>query len=275
MSELNVSDGTRLYYNDWGTGVPVVLVHGWPLSSAMWEYQACFLAQQGLRVISYDRRGFGRSDQPATGYDYATMTADLAALIDHLGLDNVTLVGFSMGGGEVVRYLAQHNRERVKRAVLISSVTPLLQKAPSYPEGVDPKVFSEMQTKMSEDRPAFLATFARAFYGVGVLLHPVSSQLLDWNQQVALQASPLATRACAQAFATTDFRADLAAIRVPTMVIHGDADKIVPFESTGRVTASLIAGARLAVYEGEPHGLFITSRDRLNRDLLAFATQTL
>ncbi len=275
MSELKVSDGTRLFYNDWGTGAPVVLVHGWPLSGAMWEYQATFLVAQGLRVITYDRRGFGRSDQPAAGYDYDTLTGDLAALIDHLGVDNATLVGFSMGGGEVARYLARHNRGRVTQGVLISSVTPLLQKAPSYPEGVDPQVFAEMQAKLLEDRPAFLATFAKQFYGVGVLSKPVSSDILDWNQQLALQASPIATLACERSFATTDFRADLAAIRVPVTVIHGDADKTVPIDSTGRVAASMIQGARYVVYEGEPHGLFITAKERLNQDLLAIARQRL
>jgi non-heme chloroperoxidase len=270
MAYFETKDGTRLFFNDWGQGRPVVLVHGWPLNADMWEYQARVLAENGLRVISYDRRGFGRSDQPWTGYNYDTMADDLAQLIEHLDLQDATLVGFSMGGGEVARYLRRQGAGRVQRAVLVSAVTPYLTKASDNPEGVDPSVFQQMIDGLEGDRPAFLASFGKMFFGAGLLNFSVSSDILQWAQWMALQAAPHASIACVRAFAGTDFRADLAAITVPVLVIHGDADKTVPIDSSGRLTARMIPGATLVEYPGAPHALMFTEKDRLNQDLLRF-----
>lgn len=270
MAYLETRDRTALYFNDWGSGPPVVFIHGWPLSGDMWEYQSAFLARQGLRCITYDRRGFGRSSQPWSGYDYDTLSDDLAALIQHLGLKDVTLVGFSMGGGEVVRYMSRHQGAGVSKVVLVSAVTPFLLKTADHPEGVDAEVFDDMVTKVTEDRPSFLATFGKQFYGTGILDRSVSSEILEWTRALALQASPEATRACVGSFSMTDFRAEMSAVRVPTLIIHGDNDKTVPIDVTGKVAAQMIPGAEFRVYEGAPHGLFITDKDKLNGDLLNF-----
>ena len=264
------ADGTDLFYKDWGSGRPVVFVHGWPLQADMWEYQMVPLFRSGLRTIAADRRGFGRSGQPAGGYDYDSLADDLAILLDALDLHDVTLVGFSMGGGEVVRYLARHGGARVSRAVLVSSVTPFLERTPDNPDGVDRGVFDTMIEQLQTDRPHFLASFGKAFFGAGLLSSPVSAELLEWCGDMALQGSPLATLDCVRAFSGTDFRADLAAVRVPTLVIHGTSDATVPLEVSGRRTAASIAGARLVEYQGAPHGLFYTEKNRLNADLLGF-----
>jgi pimeloyl-ACP methyl ester carboxylesterase len=270
MPILEVSDGTELFYNDWGTGSPVILIHGWPLNSDMWEHQQGFLVERGFRVISYDRRGFGRSSQPWDGYDYDTFAGDLNDLIEELDLEGVALVGFSMGGGEVVRYLSRYGDSRVRRAVLISAVTPYLQKTSDNPDGVDPAAFATIADSLREDRPAFLKQFGPQFYGRSMVKHTVSEAVLEWSQMMALTGSLRATLAAADAWSTTDFRPDLAAIRVPVRVIHGDSDKTVPIESSGRLTAKLIPGATLSEYEGEPHGLYWTASDRLNAELLEF-----
>ena len=270
MPFFQAKDGTSLYYKDWGTGVPVVLVHGWPLSADMWEYQAGPLAAQGHRVIAYDRRGFGRSEQPWTGYDYDTLADDLGAVLDTLDLRDAALVGFSMGGGEVVRYLARSGAGRVAKAVLVSSIVPYMLKADNNRDGVSRSVFDEMVEGLEEDRPAFLASFGRKFYGAGLISFSISSELLDWSQSLALQASPKATIDCVRAFSETDFRPDCARIDVPTLVIHGKSDNTVPIDASGRAAAKLIKGAKLIEYDGAPHGLFYTERDRLNKDLMAF-----
>ena len=270
MPFVKAADGTELFYKDWGSGRPVVFVHGWPLHADMWEYQMVPLARLGLRTIAADRRGFGRSGQPAGGYGYDVLADDLSALLDALDLHDVTLVGFSMGGGEVVRYLARHGGARVSRAALVASVTPFLLKTADNPEGVDRSVFDQMIQQLQADRPHFLASFGKAFFGAGLLTSPVSAELLEWCRGMALQGSPLATLDCVRTFSETDFRADLAAIRVPTLVIHGTSDGTVPLEVSGRRAAAAIAGARLVEYEGAPHGLFYTEKDRLNADLTAF-----
>jgi pimeloyl-ACP methyl ester carboxylesterase len=271
MAYLQSKDGTRIFYNDWGRGRPVVLVHGWPLSSDMWEYQATALASEGYRVIAYDRRGFGRSDQPWAGYDYDSLADDLAAVLDACRVEQATLVGFSMGGGEVARYMTRHQARHVARVAFVSSVTPFLVKTDDNPNGVDRSVFDAMIEGLEKDRPAFLASFARKFYGDSLIKPAVSKELLEWTASLAFQGSARATRACVRAFSETDFRADLAALTVPTLIVHGDADATVPIDVSARVAAKLVPGATLAVYEGAPHGLFITAKEQLASDLATFA----
>jgi pimeloyl-ACP methyl ester carboxylesterase len=273
MSYVEVAPNVDLFYQDWGTGSPVVFIHGWPLNHEMWEYQLTELPRQGLRCIAYDRRGFGKSSKPWEPYDYDTLAADLKAVLEALDLRNVTLVGFSMGGGEVVRYLSRYGSERVAKAVLLGAVTPFLLKTPDHPDGVDQSVFDGMLEKIRDDRPAFSESFGLQFFGVSMLKNPVSQALLDWVQALALQGSPKATLDCVHSFSATDFRADMARIQVPTLIIHGDNDRIVPIEVTGAVAANMIPGAQYVVYEGAPHGFFYTDREKLNRDLLAFVQQ--
>lgn len=260
----------NIFYEDWGQGAPVVLIHGWPLDHTMWEHQAMALATAGHRVIAYDRRGFGRSSRPWSGYDYDTLAADLNALLTELDLNKVTLVGFSMGGGEVARYLSRYGDARVARAVFVSAVTPFLLQTNDNPDGVPASVFQGMLDGIAKDRFDFLSGFAKHFYGVGVISKPVSQAVLDWNQTVTTLAAPNATAECVRSFSGTDFRADLQAIKIPTLIIHGDADQTVPIEYSGARAAKMIPGAEYKVYEGEPHGLFFTSKDELSHDLLAF-----
>ena len=270
MPTFQAKDGTEIFFNDWGSGRPVILIHGWPLDADMWEYQAPALAAAGYRVLAYDRRGFGRSGQPWSGYDYDTLADDLGALMETLDLRDAILVGFSMGGGEVARYLGRHGGARVAKAVLIASVTPFMLHTSDNPEGVPASTFDEMVEGLRDDRPNFLAGFGKTFFGAGLLNFKVSSELLQWASYVAMLASPKASIECLRAFSATDFRADLARITVPTLVIHGDADATVPIDVSGRRTAAMIPGATLLEYAGAPHGLFYTEKDRLNRDLLTF-----
>ena len=270
MAFIETRDGTRLFYKDWGSGRPVVLIHGWPLDADMWEYQQPALTEAGFRTIAYDRRGFGRSDQPWAGYDYDTFADDLKALLDGLDLQEVTLVGFSMGGGEIARYMARHGGARVARAVLVSAVPPFLLRTDDNPNGVDRSVFDGMVAGLAGDRPHFLANFSKAFFGVGVFSSPCSGALIEWTGSLAMLASPRATIACVRAFGETDFRADMAHIRVPTLVVHGDADQTVPIDISGRAAAAAIPGARLVVYEGAPHAVPFTHAERLTGDILAF-----
>lgn len=259
-------------YSDYGKGKPVILIHGWPLSREMWEYQLEDLVNAGLRVIKYDRRGFGKSSKPWDGYDYDTLTDDLAALIDQLDLHDVTLVGFSMGGGEAVRYISRYGTDRIDKLVLISAITPYLTKSDNNPDGVDQSVFTDMMEQMQKDRIGFLDDFGKTFFGVTMLSHPVSAPLLDYYRMLASHATARSTQQCAIAFASTDFRQDLAAVNIPTLIIHGDADKTVPIEASANRTAGLIEGCNYVIYEGAPHGLFYTHRERLNADLVSFIT---
>ena len=273
MTTFTTADGTDLYYNDWhpaGARATVVLIHGWPLDADMWSTQALALAEKGNRVIAYDRRGFGRSGQPWSGYDYDTLADDLAALIAHLDLSDVTLVGFSMGGGEVARYLGRHGAAKVAKAALVSAVTPFLLKTDTNPTGVEQSVFDGMIEHLRADRAAFLGSFGPQFYGNTMLRKRVSSEVLQWTQQMAMMGSLRATIECVTAFSATDFRPDMAAFTMPTLIIHGTADTTVPIDSSGRVAARMIAGSKLIEYDDEPHGLAATAADRLSADLLAF-----
>ncbi len=270
MPFIKTADGTQIFYNDWGNGKPVILIHGWPLDGDMWEYNARVLADAGLRVISYDRRGFGRSSQPWSGYDYDTMAGDLKAIIDGLDLRDVSLVGFSMGGGEVARYIGRYGTDRVSKAVLVSAVTPFLLKTGDNPDGVDKSVFDEMVDGLKADRPHFLADFGKKFYGAGLLNFEISNELLAWTSQVAMLASPKATLDCVRAFSETDFRDDLRKFDVPTLVIHGDNDQTVPIDVSANRVRDFLPSAEFKVYDGAPHGLYFTDKDRLNQDLVDF-----
>ena len=261
---------TKLFYEEYGTGKPVIFIHGWPTSHEMWEYQLTELPKHDMRCIAYDRRGFGKSERPWSGYDYDTLADDLKSVIDHLSLSDVTLVGFSMGGGEIARYIGKYGTKNVAKVVLIGAVTPFMLKTDDNPSGVDKSVFDDMIQKLSEDRPAFLTNFAKQFYGVNMLNHPVSQGILDWNQMLCLASSPKATLDCVRSFSETDFRADLSKIDVPTLIIHGDADKIVPISVGGDRTSAMLPNAKYIVYQEAPHGLFITEKNRLNKDLIDF-----
>ncbi len=262
----------ELFYTDWGHGDPVVLIHGWPLDHQMWEYQATFLAAHGLRVITYDRRGFGKSSHPYQGYDYDTLADDLKAVLDGLDLQNVTLVGFSMGGGEVARYMSRHAGGRVAKVAFVSSVTPFLLKTSDNPDGVDQSTFDQMIAGLQKDRADFLHSFAKTFYGAGPLGvgTAVSEAEGQWTLAMAMPASPKATLDCVRSFSATDFRGDLPTIKVPVLIIHGESDKTVPISASGEQTSKLLPGAEYLVYEGEGHGLHMTAKDRLNQDLLDF-----
>ena len=270
MQYVTTNDQTKLYVKDWGAGRPVILMSGWPLSSDSWDDQAMALADAGYRAIAYDRRGFGRSSQPWSGYDYDTLADDLAAVIEQTGAKDAVLAGFSMGGGEVARYMSRHGGKSVTQAVLVASVVPYMLKTSDNPNGTEQEVFDKMAEGMKEDRAKFFAGFFKDFFGVNMLSHPVSAELLEWARSVSMQASLKATLACAKSFASTDFRPDLAAFNVPTLIIHGTDDKTVPIDAAGRAAASGIAQATLVEYEGAPHGLFATHKSRLTLDLLQF-----
>jgi non-heme chloroperoxidase len=270
MPYLELQDETELFFTDWGTGDPVILIHGWPLSSAMWEHQAAFLVEQGYRVITYDRRGFGKSSHPYDGHNYDTLADDLDELIEGLELENVTLVGFSMGGGEVVRYLSRHGEERVSKAVLVSAVPPFMLKTDDNPDGTDASVFEGFKESLRKDRFAFLQEFGPQFYGRSLVNHTVSQGVLDWTFALAIQACAKATIDDVTAFSTTDFREEMKSLTTPFLIIHGTGDKTVPIDAAGRASAKILPNATLIEYDGEPHGLFMTVPDRLNQDLLNF-----
>ncbi|WP_116092155.1 alpha/beta fold hydrolase [Sphingomonas crusticola] len=271
MPYIKTRDGVDLYVKDWGSGRPVVLIHGWPLNSDSWDDHALALAEAGHRVIAYDRRGFGRSSQPWTGYDYDTLADDLAQVLAATGAQDATLVGFSMGGGEIARYMSRHDGKGVNGAALIASVVPYLLKDDSNPDGVDGSVFDEqMKAPIRKDRAAFFAAFAKMFYGVGYITSPVSDQILHHFELMASQAGLKGVLDCIDAFGKTDFRPDLAAFTVPTLIIHGTSDQTVPIDPSARAAARGISNAELIEYDGEPHGLTVTAKDRLTRDLLAF-----
>lgn len=267
---VETAQNVKLYVKDYGKGKPVILIHGWPLSNEMWEYQIQFLVQNNFRVIAYDRRGFGKSSQPWDGYDYDTLTDDLSEIINQLQLENATLVGFSMGGGEVVRYFSRHNGKGVTKAALISSIIPFLLKTDDNPDG-HPREKSEITAAaIKEDRIGFVDNFGKTFFGINIINKPLSTPLLEYYRMLCSFASPHATLKCAESFSNTDFRDELHTIKVPTLIIHGNDDKIVPIELTSKKASESIANNTYIVYEGAPHGLFYTERERLNEDLLDF-----
>jgi pimeloyl-ACP methyl ester carboxylesterase len=260
----------ELHYEDYGTGKPVVLIHGWPLSSRSWENQVPALVQAGHRVVAYDRRGFGKSSQPWGGYDYDTFAADLEALLVHLDLRGVTLVGFSMGGGEVVRYVSTYGTGRVANAVLASAVPPYLYKSADNPDGgLDDATIGGFEAGVRGDRIAFLDGFTTGFYSAGKTLKVSEEQRL-YARDIAAFASPKGTLDCIAAFGRTDFRGDLGKVTIPTLVIHGDSDAIVPFEVSGKRSAQAIDGAQLVVIKDGPHGVNASHPQEFNDALLAF-----
>jgi non-heme chloroperoxidase len=271
MHMIEARDGTHLYAKVWGEGRPVVLIHGWPLSSDSWDPIGNALADNGFKAISYDRRGFGRSQQPSGGYDYDTFADDLADVMQATGATaNAALVGFSMGGGEVARYLSRHGTGAVSQVALISSVVPYMLKDESNPEGVPQETFDQITDGLLTDRAHFLTGFLKDFYGQGWLDKPVSQEQLHLSWAHAMQAGLRPTLAAAKAFATTDFRPDLASFTVPTLVIHGTADKTVPIDATAREVARKVPLAQLVEYQGEAHGVFASQTQRLTNDLIAF-----
>ena len=269
-SAQNDKKPINIYYEEIGQGKNVVFIHGWPLNGGMWEYQMTSLPQQGMRCITYDRRGFGKSDWPQDGYDYHTLAGDLKALLDELDVNDVTLVAFSMGGGEVAKYFSAYGGARVSKVVLISCVVPYMLQTGDNPSGVPQEMFDKMAEGMLEDRPKFMEGFAKDFFGVTLMNHPVSDAFLANNLTQVMKSSPIATLQCAKSFSSTDFRQDVPKINVPVLIIHGDEDKTVPIDATGAETAKLIPGAKYIVYEGAPHGLWYTEKSRLNMDLTDF-----
>ncbi|WP_075182855.1 alpha/beta fold hydrolase [Pantoea sp. 1.19] len=269
MATFTTADGVNIWFKDWGSGQPVLFSHGWPLNADMWDSQLTHLAENGYRAIAFDRRGFGRSDQPWNGHDYDTFAQDIHALIGHLDLHEVTLVGFSMGGGDITRYIGRYGTTRVKALVLLGAVTPLMAKSDDHPDGVARQAFEDILQGVRNDRAQFIRDFATPFYGLNAG-QQVSEGVLSQTLNMALLASLKGTLDCVTAFAEADFRADLAKVDVPTLVIHGDNDQIVPFAATGKLTAAQIAGAQLTVYDNGPHGFTVTHQQQLNADLLAF-----
>ncbi|WP_225763071.1 alpha/beta hydrolase [Stenotrophomonas sp. Marseille-Q4652] len=272
-STITTADGVQLYYKDWGPkdGPVVTFSHGWPLNSDSWESQMIFLAEKGYRVIAHDRRGHGRSSQPWDGNDMDHYADDLATVIDTLGVKDVTLVGFSTGGGEVARYIGRHGTAKVKKAVLVSSVPPLMLRTADNPGGLPIGVFDGFRAAQLANRAEFYRQIASGpFYGFNRPGAKVSQGLIDawWAQ--GMMAGHKNTYDSIAAFSATDFRADLAKFDIPTLVIHGDDDQVVPIDASGRASAALVKGARLLVYPGAPHGLTDTHKDRLNQDLLDF-----
>jgi non-heme chloroperoxidase len=270
MSTITTKDGTTIYYKDWGKGPVVTFSHGWPLSADAWDGQMLFLEQNGFRVVAHDRRGHGRSSQPSTGNDMNGYADDLAAVIEALNLTNVTLVGHSTGGGEVVRYIARHGTKRVARAVLISAVPPLMLKTAGNPEGLPIEVFDQMRAALAKDRSQFYEDLAMQFYGANRPGAKVSQGLLDQFWLWSMQAGLTNAYASVKAFSETDFTEDLKKIDVPTLVMHGEDDQIVPVKDSAKKSARLIKGAREIYYPGAPHGLTATLQDQVNADLLTF-----
>ncbi|GAA1615321.1 alpha/beta fold hydrolase [Actinoplanes couchii] len=271
MGFVTTSDGTQIYFKDWGTGRPVVLSHGWPLNSDSWEAQQLFLASNGYRVIAHDRRGHGRSEQTWHGNEMDTYAADLAAVIEHLDLRDVTLIGFSTGGGEISRYIGNHGTARVAQAVLVSAVPPLMLQTDDNPGGLPLEVFDGIRAGSLADRSQLYQDFANGpFFGANRPGAQVSQGMKDafWRQGMA--AGHRNTYESIAAFSATDFRGDLAKFDVPTLVVHGDDDQVVPFEVGGQASAALIKDAELKVYAGGPHGITDTHKDQLNNDLLTF-----
>jgi non-heme chloroperoxidase len=270
MSTITTKDGTQIFYNDWGTGQPVVFTHGWPLSGDAFEDQMFFLAAKGYRCIAHDRRGHGRSSQPLHGNDMDTYADDLATLVESLDLKDVIHVGHSTGGGVVTRYIGRHGTKRVAKAVLISAVPPLLQKTDANPNGLPIEAIDQLRAGIQADRHQFMTDFRVPFFGFNRPGAKVSQGLLDNFLLQSMMASLPATYECIKAFAETDFTEDLKKFDVPTLIMHGDDDQVVPIGITALVSSKLVKGATLKVYPGLPHGMCATHKDVINADLLEF-----
>jgi non-heme chloroperoxidase len=264
---IEARDGTQLFHLDWGSGAPVVFSHAWGLNADLWEYQMTELTERGLRCVAYDRRGHGRSVDPGHGYDFDTLADDLAAVLDKLDLRGVTLVGHSMGGGEVARYLSRHGASRIARVVLVSAVTPIVGRKPDYPGGTDPRAVEGFVAALKKDRPGTVSAGLPLFTGAHREVSPAMSQ---WLANQFLRASPRASIECQRAIGDADFRPDMRAFTMPTLIVHGDDDQVLPLDKHGRATAQAIRGSELRIYPGGPHGAPITDKERFTQDLLAF-----
>ncbi|PQV62662.1 non-heme chloroperoxidase [Abditibacterium utsteinense] len=270
MSTITTTDGTQIYYKDWGSGRPVVFSHGWPLSADAWDRQMLFLGERGYRVIAHDRRGHGRSEQTWSGNDMDTYADDLAALINALDLQDATLIGHSTGGGEVARYIGRHGTNRLAQAVLISAVPPIMLQTKSYPGGLPLEVFDGIRAGVLADRSQFFKDLAIPFFGFNKPEAKVSQGLIDSFWLQGMLGSIKGLYDCIEQFSATDFTEDLKKITVPTLVMHGDADQIVPIDASGKLSAQIAPNATLKVYPGASHGMCLTEADKINADLLAF-----
>ncbi|MBV8338502.1 MAG: alpha/beta hydrolase [Candidatus Eremiobacteraeota bacterium] len=273
MATLTTQDGAEIYYKDWGQGQPFVFSHGWPLSADAWEDQMFFLSQRGYRCVAHDRRGHGRSSQPWNGNDMDTYADDLAELVDELDINDAIFVGHSTGGGEVARYIGRHGTKRAAAAVLISAVPPIMLKTPSNPGGLPIEVFDGLRSSVHADRSQFFKDLSAPFYGANRPNSKVSQGLRDSFWLQAMLCGFPAAYDCIKQFSETDFTEDLKKIDVPTLIIHGDDDQIVPIDDAGRLSVKLVPDAELKVYPGAPHGLCSTLKDQVNEELLAFATR--
>jgi non-heme chloroperoxidase len=270
MSTIETRDGTQIYYKDWGSGQPIIFSHGWPLNADAWDGQMFYLAQHGYRVVAHDRRGHGRSSQPSTGNDMNGYADDLAALMETLDLKDAVLVGHSTGGGEVARYIGRHGSGRVAKAVLLAAVPPIMLKTASNPEGLPMKVFDGLRAGVAEDRSQFYKDLAISFYGANRKGAKVSQGILDQFWLWSMQSGLLNAYESIKAFSETDFTEDLKKFDIPTLVMHGEDDQIVPVKDAAKKSARLIKGAEEIYYPGAPHGLTATLQDKVNADLLSF-----
>jgi len=270
MNTITTNDGIRIFYKDWGTGPTVVFSHGWPLNADAWDPQMLFLGQNGYRVIAHDRRGHGRSSQPWNGNNMDTYADDLGTLLDHLDLKNITLVGHSTGGGEVVRYIGRHGTKRISKAVLIGAVPPLMLKTETNPDGLQLSAFDEIRAGVTADRSQFFKDLTIPFYGYNKPDAKISQGVRDAFWLQGMQVSIIGAYDCIKAFSETDFTEDLKKVDVPTLILHGDADQIVPIQASALLSAKLIKNSSLRVYPGAPHGMCTTLPDKVNADLLGF-----